>query len=170
MSSSQRCSQAPALRRLAEIESRVRSRKQELEQAKKASAAVLSPASDVEMSPAAAVQIREASAALSVRFDTDQNQREKCFLKKKNSAPPEATKPAAAGVVFRSRAGNAVERSGGLERKPRRPMRGVSLESDEEDMMKLLGDSVELISMSGPGTSSSVKRPHRVGLLSLCQI
>ncbi|XP_032428772.1 uncharacterized protein C19orf44 homolog isoform X2 [Xiphophorus hellerii] len=164
VSSSQHGSQAPALRRLAEIESRVRSRKQELEQAKKASAAVLSQASDVEMSPAAAVHIREASAALSAQFDTDQSQRENCFLKKKNqsiSAPAEAAKHAAAGVGFRSQAGNAVEHSGGLERKPRRPMSGVSLESDEEDMRKLLGDSVESISMSGPGRSSSVKRPHR---------
>ncbi|XP_023195240.1 uncharacterized protein C19orf44 homolog isoform X2 [Xiphophorus maculatus] len=164
VSSSQHGSQAPALRRLAEIESRVRSRKQELEQAKKASAAVLSQASDVEMLPAAAVQIREASAALSAQFDTDQSQREDCFLKKKNqsiSAPAEAAKHAAAGVGFRSQAGNAVEHSGGLERKPRRPMSGVSLESDEEDMRKLLGDSVESISMSGPGRSSSVKRPHR---------
>ncbi|XP_008406030.1 uncharacterized protein C19orf44 homolog isoform X2 [Poecilia reticulata] len=164
VSSSQRGSQAPALRRLADIESRVRSRKQELEQAKNASAAVLSPASDVEMAPEAAVQIREASAALSAQFDTEKSQRENRFLKKKNrssSAPPEATRHAAAGVGFRSRAGDAVELSGGLERKPRRPMSGVSLESDEEDMRKLLGDSVESISMSGPGRSSSVKRPHR---------
>ncbi|XP_014873786.1 uncharacterized protein C19orf44 homolog isoform X2 [Poecilia latipinna] len=164
VSSSQGGSQAPALRRLAEIESRVRSRKQELEQAKKASAAVLSPASDVEMAPEAAVQIKEASAALSAQFDTDQSQRENRFLKKKNrssSAPPEATRHAAAGVGFRSRAGDAVELSGGLERKPRRPMSGVSLGSDEEDMRKLLGDSVESISMSGPGRSSSVKRPDR---------
>uniref|UniRef100_A0A087YDD6 DUF4614 domain-containing protein n=1 Tax=Poecilia formosa TaxID=48698 RepID=A0A087YDD6_POEFO len=165
VSSSQGGFQAPALRRLAEIESRVRSRKQELEQAKKASAAVLSPASDVEMAPEAAVQIKEASAALSAQFDTDQSQRENRFLKKKNrssSAPPEATRHAAAGVGFRSRAGDAVEISGGLERKPRRPMSGVSLGSDEEDMRKLLGDSVESISMSGPGRSSSVKRPDRI--------
>ncbi|XP_054916461.1 uncharacterized protein C19orf44 homolog [Poeciliopsis prolifica] len=164
VSSSQYGSQAPALRRLAEIESRVRNRKQELEQAKRASAAIISPASVVEMSPAAAVQTREASVALSARFNTDQSQRENCFLKKKNcssSAPPEATKHVSADVRFRSQVGDAVEHSGGLERNPRRPMSGVSLESDEEDMRKLLGDSAESISMSGPGRPSSVKRPHR---------
>ncbi|MEQ2166517.1 hypothetical protein GOODEAATRI_029129, partial [Goodea atripinnis] len=152
----QRGSQAPVLRRLAEIESRVRSRKQVLEQAKQATAAAL--------------QNTEASVELSAQADSDQSQKKNHFLKQKtagaaqrtNTASPDAANPADVGVRSRSRASDPAVHSGGLERKPRRVMSGISLESDEEDMKKLIGDSVESLSMLG-----SVKMPHRVGLLSL---
>ncbi|KAK5618311.1 hypothetical protein CRENBAI_019794 [Crenichthys baileyi] len=143
-------SQAPVLRRLAEIESRVWSRKQVLEQAKQATAAAL--------------QNSEASVELSAQADSDQSQKKNHFLKKKpagaaqrtNTASPDATNPADVGVRSRARASDPVGHSGGLERKPRRVMSGISLESDEEDMKKLIGDSVESLSMLG-----SVKMPHR---------
>ncbi|XP_047231184.1 uncharacterized protein C19orf44 homolog isoform X2 [Girardinichthys multiradiatus] len=146
----QRGSQAPVLRRLAEIESHVRSRKQVLEQAKQATAAAL--------------QNTEASVELSAQADSDQSQKKNHFLKQKtagavqrtNTASPDAANPADVGVRSRSRASDPVVHSGGLERKPRRVMSGISLESDEEDMKKLIGDSVESLSMLG-----SVKMPHR---------
>ncbi|KAM4574267.1 uncharacterized protein C19orf44 homolog [Fundulus diaphanus] len=169
VSSSQRGSQAPALRRLAEIESRVRRRKQELEKAKQATAAALSPTSELEISPAAAIQNMEASVELSAQSDSDQSWKENRFLKKTragaaertNTAPPDATNCADAGVRSTSRAADRVIHFGGLERAPRRIMSGVSLESDEEDIKKLLGDSIESISILRPGRVSAVKRPHR---------
>lgn len=175
MSSSQRGSQAPAWRRLAEIESRVRSRKIELEHAKQAAAADLSIASDLKTSPAAAFRNADASVELSARSDGDQSQRGNRFLKKKRTgaaesisdALPEETGQAAVGARSRSRGGDPDVRSRGSERKPRRVMSSVSLESDEEDMKKLLGDSVGAISMVGPGRLSSVTGTHRVGLLYL---
>ncbi|MED6235778.1 hypothetical protein ATANTOWER_000243 [Ataeniobius toweri] len=146
----QRGSQAPVLRRLAEIESRVRSRKQVLEQAKQATAAAL--------------QNTEASVELSAQADSDQSQKKNHFLKQKtagaaqrtNTASPDAANPADVVVRSRSRASDPAVHSGGLERKPRRVMSGISLESDEEDMKKLIGDSVESLSML-----ESVKMPHR---------
>ncbi|XP_041863188.1 uncharacterized protein C19orf44 homolog isoform X1 [Melanotaenia boesemani] len=47
-------------------------------------------------------------------------------------------------VGVRSRAGDPLQHSGGLEVKSGRVMSTVDLESDEEDMRKLLGDSVDL--------------------------
>uniref|UniRef100_A0A146SP10 Carboxyl-ester lipase n=1 Tax=Fundulus heteroclitus TaxID=8078 RepID=A0A146SP10_FUNHE len=169
VSSSQRGSQAPALRRLAEIESRVRRRRQELEKAKQATAAAPSLTADLEISPAAAIQNMEASEELSAQSDSDQSRKENSFLKKTragaaeraNTARPDATNSAEAGVKSTSRAADPVLHFGGLERTPRRIMSGVSLESDEEDIKKLLGDSIESISILGPGRVSAVKRPHR---------
>lgn len=85
VSSSQRGSQTPAWRRLAEIDRRVRSRKIELERAKQSTAADLSLASDVETSPAAAFRNADASVELSARSDSDRSQRGNRFLKKKKS-------------------------------------------------------------------------------------
>ncbi|KAM4739678.1 uncharacterized protein C19orf44 homolog isoform 2-T2 [Anableps anableps] len=169
VASSQLGSQAPALRRLAEIENRVWSRKQELEQAKQASATVLSLTSDLEISPAATIQNMEATVELSAQSNGDQSQRENRFLKKQkagaaertSTAPPEATKRAAVGIRSKSKAGDPVAHSGGLERKPRRVISGISLESDEEDIKELLGDSVDSISIVEPERLSSMKRPHR---------
>ncbi|XP_071343404.1 uncharacterized protein C19orf44 homolog isoform X2 [Trachinotus anak] len=145
-------SQTAALSRLAQIESRIRSRKQAQEQARQG----ISP------QPEAASQSLEGSMPDSAQSSTDQSPKGRRFLKNKaavavdstNTAAPGSQKGPDVGVRSRSRAAGAVIPSAGLEMKSLRIVSGVSLESDEEDMRKLLGDSLD-------STDDSLLRPRR---------
>ncbi|XP_037624754.1 uncharacterized protein C19orf44 homolog isoform X1 [Sebastes umbrosus] len=157
VSSSQRGSQTAALSRLAQIESRIRSRKQVQEQARQEQRPAGNLTSDVGISPPPpppAAQSLEASSG-------DQNLKGRSFLKSKtalavNSSDAAAAAAAAArspksadvGARSRSRAADAVVPSSV------RVVSGVSLESDEEDMRKLLGDSLD-------STDNSFLMPRR---------
>lgn len=155
MSSSQRGSQTAALSRLVQIESRIRSRKQAQEQGPR---------------PAENLAIVE----LSAQSGSDQSLNGKRFLKNKtavavnDSYAPAARSPLGPGVGVRSRSGAAgsVAPSKGLETKSVRVVSGVSLESDEEDMKKLLGDSLDSLDNSFfiPGRPSSIRTADKVPL------
>ncbi|XP_072246305.1 uncharacterized protein C19orf44 homolog [Leuresthes tenuis] len=170
--SSRHGSRTGALSRLAEIESHVHSRKQILEQAKQETKASLSVSSDFVISPSPAIQSREASAQLSALSNSDQRPSEKRFLKKKAALVAECTsnasavapKSAAVRVRSSSKAGNLLEPSERLEMKSVKVIGGVNLESDEEDMRKLLGDSMDSSDHSflEPGRPSSSKRPNKM--------
>ncbi|XP_073332784.1 uncharacterized protein C19orf44 homolog [Pagrus major] len=138
VSSSLRGSQTAALSRLAQIESRVRSRQQVGQATKPAE----NFTSDFGVSPPpAAAQSLEASVQHSAQSSSDQSPRGKRFLKCKTAVAPNNSNTAAGpdvGVRSRSRAADAVVPSASL-----RLVGGVSLESDEEDMKKLLGDSLD---------------------------
>ncbi|XP_029355343.1 uncharacterized protein C19orf44 homolog isoform X2 [Echeneis naucrates] len=145
-------SQAAALSKLAQIESRFRSHMQVQEHARKGA----SP------QPPAALQSVEASLPVSAQSSSDQGLNGKRFLKKKTPVAVENTNTAAAGhpkspdvgVSSKSRAAGTVIPSANLEMKSLRILSGVSLESDEEDMRKLLGDSLD-------STEDSLLRPRR---------
>lgn len=142
MPSSLRTSQTTALNKLAEIESRIRSRKQTQEQTRQGTKPAFNPVSDLGISPQPpSIQSPEAPVQLSAQSSSDQSPRGNRFLK--NRATGENTAPAGVGVRSRSRAANHVSSLEGLEMKSVRITSGVSLESDEEDMKKLLGDSVD---------------------------
>ncbi|XP_038147657.1 uncharacterized protein C19orf44 homolog isoform X2 [Cyprinodon tularosa] len=146
-------SQAPAWRRLAEIESRVRNRQQELQQAKRAT-------------QAAAVQNTEASVEPSEDSDSEQSRKGKRFLKKTSAATAEGTDaapPAGVGDRSRSGGGSAEIRSGGLEKKQRREGSAINLESDEEDIKELLGDSFHRLSSGGSPQVTLSHPDRRVG-------
>ncbi|KAM4548067.1 uncharacterized protein C19orf44 homolog isoform 2-T2 [Odontesthes bonariensis] len=170
--SSQHGSQTAGLSRLAEIERHVRSRKQVLEQAKQGPKASLSGSSDCVTSPSPAAQSMEASVQLSALSNSEQRQSEKRFLKKKaalvaecaNTASAVAPNVAAVRVRSSSKAGNLLEPSEPLEMKSVKVMGGVNLESDEEDMRKLLGDSMDSSDHSflEPGRPSSSKRADKM--------
>ncbi|XP_018525306.1 uncharacterized protein C19orf44 homolog [Lates calcarifer] len=152
VSSSQYGSQTAAMSRLAQIESRIRSWKQALEQAGQG----ISPP------PGAASQSLEASMPASAQSSSDQSLKGKCFLKKRTDVAVDSTNIVASGspkspevgVRSKSRASGTVIPSAGLGLKSLRVVRGVSLESDEEDMRKLLGDSLD-------STDNSLLRPVR---------
>ncbi|XP_076579324.1 uncharacterized protein C19orf44 homolog [Chaetodon auriga] len=144
VSSSLRGSQTAALNRLAQIESRIRSRQLAGQGPKSAE----NLTTDLGVSPPPAAQSTEVSVQLSAQSNRDQSLKGTRFLK--NNSAVNNSNPAAAarapqgpdvGVRSRSRAADAVVPSVGLETKSVRVVRGVSLESDEEDMRKLLGDS-----------------------------
>ncbi|XP_042372921.1 putative protein TPRXL [Plectropomus leopardus] len=153
VSSSQRGSQTAALTRLAQIESRIRSRMQ-VQEPKPAE----SLTSDLRISPPAAAPTPEASVQLSAQPSSDQSPRGKRFLKNRSgkaaAAAAAARSPEAADVGVRSRS-----RSRSRAADVPSAERAVSLESDEEDMRKLLGDSFDSIddSINIPGRPS-VKR------------
>ncbi|XP_068176248.1 uncharacterized protein C19orf44 homolog isoform X2 [Antennarius striatus] len=140
--SSFRGSQTAALSRLSQIESRFCSRLQARQ--------VPQPAEDLtssmRISLPAAAQSPEASVEASEESSSHQSFRGKRFLKKNTSAAVINTKTASVqpqqapnvGVRSRSRAADAMIPVG-VDAK--RVTSGVSLESDEEDMRKLLGDS-----------------------------
>ncbi|XP_070816853.1 uncharacterized protein C19orf44 homolog isoform X2 [Chaetodon trifascialis] len=137
-------SQTAALNRLAQIESRIRSRQLAGQGPKSAE----NLTSDLGVSPPPAAQSTEASVQLSAQRNRDQSLKGTRFLKNNtaviNSNPAVAARApqgSDVGVRSRSRAADAVVLSVGLETKSVRVVRGVSLESDEEDMRKLLGDS-----------------------------
>ncbi|XP_062252305.1 uncharacterized protein C19orf44 homolog [Platichthys flesus] len=124
-------SETAALSRLAQIESSLRSRKQVQEAARQP----ISPPPET------------TSVPVSVQSSSDQSLNGKRFLKNKAAA-----KTAAAsgfpnvpdvGVRSRSRAADAELSLARLEIKSMRVVRSVNLESDEEDMRKLLGDSLD---------------------------
>lgn len=134
VSSSRLGSQTAAKSRLDQIEMRIRSRQQALEQARRGS----SP------QPEAVLQSVEASSHSS----SDQSPKGKRFLKNKaavtvhssNSASPKGPD---VGVTCRPRDVGRIVPPAALERETLRVVSGVSLESDEEDMRKLLGDSLD---------------------------
>lgn len=136
-----RGSQTAALSRLADIESRIRSRKQVGQ--------LLKPASDLGTSPTPAPPAAAApqSVRLSPQSSGEQSPRGKRFLKSSRAEGVNTSKPAGpdVGAGSRSRAADAAGPSAGLEM---RRLTGVSLESDEEDMKKLLGDSLDSIDTS----------------------
>lgn len=125
----------------------------------------LSLTSDLGISPPAAARVLQSSeASMQLQPGSAQSLRGSRFLKKKaaestNTSPPAAPKRVDASV--RSRAAAASE---GLERQSVRLMSGVSLDSDEEDMRKLLGDSMDSTDFSflRPGRPSSLKKPDEV--------
>lgn len=105
------------------------------------------------------------------KSSSDQSPRGNRFLKKKTTSAFEGTDTATAalksadvGVRSRSRACNLVDSS--REKNEHRIMNTVSLESDEEDMRKLLGDSIDLTDCSfiRPEKPSSMKEPNKVRL------
>ncbi|XP_034071884.1 uncharacterized protein C19orf44 homolog isoform X3 [Gymnodraco acuticeps] len=128
VSSSQRGSQAAALSKLAQIESRVRSRMQVQDHG---------PAESVASNMGAASPSQEAPVRLSAQSNSEQSRGGKHFLKNKTAG---AAGSPDVGVRSRSRAAEFAGPAAGLDRKP---VRGVSLESDEEDMRKLLGESLD---------------------------
>ncbi|XP_038572746.1 uncharacterized protein C19orf44-like isoform X2 [Micropterus salmoides] len=145
VSSSQRGSQTAALSRLAQIESRIHTRKQ----ARQGPVPAENLTSDLEISQPPAAQSLEASVQLSAQSSSDQSLRGNRFLKKNvavavnNSAAARSPEGTDVGVRSRSRAADAVVPLVGSDTKSVRVVSGVSLESDEEDMRKLLGDSLD---------------------------
>ncbi|XP_040896538.1 uncharacterized protein C19orf44 homolog isoform X2 [Toxotes jaculatrix] len=147
-------SQTAALSRLAQIESRIRSYKQAKEQARQG----ISPP------PEAAAQSLESSlpVPVSAQSSSDQGLKGKRFLKNKAVVAVDSTNVADAGspggpdvgVRSKSRAAGTVFPLVSLEKKSLRVVSAVSLESDEEDMKKLLGDSLD-------STDNSLSRPER---------
>lgn len=170
VSSSQRGSQTAALSRLAQIESRIRSHKQARPGPKPAE----NLTSDVGISPPPPTQSLGASVQLSAQSSSDQSLKGKHFLKNKtavavnnsNTAAASSPKGPDVGVRSRSRAADAVVPWAGLETKSVRVVSGVSLESDEEDMRKLLGDSLDSTDNSFllTGRPSSVRTTDKVPL------
>lgn len=149
VSSSQHGSQAAALSKLAQIESRVRSRMQVQDHG---------PAESVASNMGAASPSQEAPVRLSAQSSSEQSRGGKHFLKNKTAG---AAGSPDVGVRSRSRAAEFAGPAAGLDRKP---VRGVSLESDEEDMRKLLGESLdsEDHSFLAPVRASSLRTADKV--------
>ncbi|XP_017289768.1 uncharacterized protein C19orf44 homolog isoform X2 [Kryptolebias marmoratus] len=145
-------SQAAALSRLSEIESRINSRKQTLEEARQATKAAINLTSDLRMSVTAAIQSTEAPEQLSAHSSSEQSQKKNRFLKQK------AVAPILSDVGGRSRA--RTTDPVGLKMASARVISGVSLESDEEDIRELLGDSMDSSNYSSSESrkTSSMKR------------
>ncbi|XP_060887093.1 uncharacterized protein C19orf44 homolog [Labrus mixtus] len=146
VSSSQRGSQNAALSRLAQIESRIRSRKQAQEQAgqgsKKFEEELTSDLGDLSPPPPAAPSLDTAE-----HISAQSSLGGKCFLKNSTAAAVSSRDVRSLngpdpGVRSRSRAAAEVFPSASLKTKSLGVVSGVSLESDEEDMKKLLGDSL----------------------------
>lgn len=176
-SSSRHATQTASLTRLAEIESRIRSRKQAQEQARQETKSALILTSDLGVSssaPARVTQTPETSVQQSVQSSSDQSLRGTRFLKKKaagalentNTSLTMAPKSVDVSVRVRSRAADRVASSERLETKSVKLTSGVSLESDEEDMKKLLGDSLDSTDYSflRPGRPASMKKSDKVHL------
>ncbi|KAM7012017.1 uncharacterized protein C19orf44 homolog [Tautogolabrus adspersus] len=167
VSSSQRGSQNAALSRLAQIESRIRSRKLAQEQAgqgSKKSAEELTSNLGISPPPPAAPSL-ETPEYISAQCSSDQSLGGKRFLKNStaaavNSRDVRSLNGSDPGVRSRSRAADVVFPSATLKTKSLGVVSGVSLESDEEDMKKLLGDSLDSMENSFlvPERLSSSKR------------
>uniref|UniRef100_A0AAQ6IKT3 DUF4614 domain-containing protein n=1 Tax=Anabas testudineus TaxID=64144 RepID=A0AAQ6IKT3_ANATE len=176
VSSSQRGSQTAALSRLAQIESRFRSRKQSQEQARQAPKAAHNLNSDLGFSaPTEAVtQSLEPSVPISAQSSSEQSLKGKRFLKNKAAAAVDSTNTATsgspkgpdAGVMSWSRAAAAAAAAAvplvSLDTKSVRATRGLSLESDEEDMRKLLGDSLDSENSFSRPEVSFIKKPDKM--------
>lgn len=153
MPSSRHSSQTAVISRLAQIESRIHSRQQTQKQATSEIVTIPSPPK---------VEERPVSALSS----SDEGQKGKRFLKNRTAvanvvavgSPPGSSfgtgQPKTADVVT----------SAMLEKKPPKVVSGVCLESDEEDMRKLLGECVDSgdESLIGPGRLSSVRTMAKV--------
>ncbi|XP_026160362.1 uncharacterized protein C19orf44 homolog isoform X2 [Mastacembelus armatus] len=163
VSSSQHGSQTAALRKLAEIESRIRNRKQQQERARQGPKPAHNLTSDLGISPSpeAVSQALKTSAPVSAQLSNDQSVKGKRFLKTKANVVSDSVGAAGsvknpdAGVMSWSRAASAAVPLVGLETRSVRAVSGVSLESDEEDMRKLLGDSFD-------STDNSLLRPEKI--------
>ncbi|KAL6108546.1 uncharacterized protein ACO6RY_19052 [Pungitius sinensis] len=150
-----RGSQAAALSRLAQIESRIGSCKRVQGDARQGPKPGDNLTSDKEISPTPAARSLEAPVQLSAQSSSDQSLKGISFLKNRTTTVNNLTTTAAAaawppkggdvGVWSRSRAADTVVPLAALEKKPVRVVSGVSLESDEEDMRKLLGDTLDSI-------------------------
>lgn len=147
-----RGSQTAALSRLADLESRIRGRKPAGQVPKPASDLILSPAPS-SPAPAAAAQPLGPSAAaaaaaqplgLSPPSSDEQSLKGKRFLKSNRASGVKAGQPAGPGVGMGPRPGAADGPQPSASTEMRR-LTGVSLESDEEDMKKLLGDSLDSV-------------------------
>lgn len=166
MSSLSSGSQAAALNRLSEIEKRVNSRRQAIKETRQATKSAPDLTSDLRASVTVVdtARLAEASEQLSAHSSSDRSQ-ENRFLKKKAVGSAAAVDP-----IFSDGSGQSRTRATdpvGLKPKPARVTRAVSLDSDEEDMRKLLGDTMDSTdySSSGPKITSSVKRPNKVFVL-----
>lgn len=160
VASSQRGYQNAALNRLDQIESRIRSHKQAQERNRQASKPSESKTSDFNISPVPGTKSPEAPLQPSAQSSSDQSLPRKRFLKKTTAANAAATSPRGQDSAGRSvsRAAEAVFPSVSWDKKPGRVVSGVSLESDEEDMKKLLGDSLDSMdssSLKAGGPSSA---------------
>lgn len=118
---------------MAEIENRIRSRKQGRQRPKPAEDLTL----DLGLSP---------TVQHSAESSNDQNRRGKLFLKNDTVVTPNNNSIAGAHAGVRSTSRAAT--SAGSETKSVRAVRTVSLESDEEDMRKLLGDLFDSVEKS----------------------
>ncbi|XP_034736307.1 uncharacterized protein C19orf44 homolog isoform X2 [Etheostoma cragini] len=165
-SSSQQGSQTAALRRLVHIESHIHSGMQVQEHARHGQKSVENLTSDVGISPPPVAHSLEAPVQFSAKSSSDKSLKGKRFLKNVTSVAVDssittaARPPNEADFCVRSIAGDAVVTSGGLEKKSVRVVSGVSLESDEEDIQKLLGGSLDSIdnNFSIPGRCSFRRR------------
>lgn len=164
-----RGSQTAALSRLADLESRIRGRKPAGQVLKPASDLMLSPAPS-SPAPAAAAQPLGPSAAaaaaqplgLSPPSSDEQSLKGKRFLKSNRASGVKAGQPAGPGVGMGPRPGAADGAQPSASTEMRR-LTGVSLESDEEDMKKLLGDSLDSVNSYFTRTRpKSSKTAHKV--------
>ncbi|KAF3691334.1 putative protein C19orf44 [Channa argus] len=145
VSSYQRGSQTAALNKLAQIESRFLSRKQPQELTRQGSKPAHNQTSYLGISPTPQAVT---SVPLSAQSSSDQSLKRKSFLKNKATVSVGNTENAAsgcpkgqdAGVRSWSRAASAVVPMVDIVTKSVRAASNVGLESDEEDMRKLLGD------------------------------
>ncbi|XP_034036223.1 uncharacterized protein C19orf44 homolog [Thalassophryne amazonica] len=153
--SSQLGKQTAALSRLAEIERRVRSKKEALQQVKPGLKAVH------------AVSQPPCTHSLEVGVSSsDESTTKKNFIKNEQAAGTDmrntavSDDPKVPDVGFRSKSRAAVASVPlvSLETKSLRGMSGVSLESDEEDMQKMLGDSFNSTDFSLMKPETSVKK------------
>lgn len=149
-----RSSQTAALSRLADLESRMRSRN-------------LRPSPGPSVPPAASPPPSSSAGAaqpfgLSPSSSDEQSLKGKRFLKSTRAAGVKTSPPAGPGVGAGRRPGGAdgAEPPAGTEM---RWTAGVSLESDEEDMKKLLGDS-----LSSMNSYLTAARPAAEEVLSHC--
>ncbi|XP_013872893.1 uncharacterized protein C19orf44 homolog [Austrofundulus limnaeus] len=155
-------SQAAARSRLSEIEKRVNSRRQAIGDTRQAAKSAPDLTWDWRALVTAvdAVRPAEASEQLLAHSSSEQSQKIR-FLKNQAAGSAAAVDPIipdGSGRI-RTRTTDPV----GLKLKPAAVTRGVSLDSDEEDMKKLLGDSMDSTdnSSSGPKKTSSVKRLNK---------
>ncbi|XP_056270463.1 uncharacterized protein C19orf44 homolog isoform X2 [Pseudoliparis swirei] len=157
LSSSQQGSQAAALSKLAQIESRVRSRKQVQGEARRGPQPAENQTSGVGISPPLAALSLEAPVQLSAQSSGNRSLKGIRFLKNKAAVTVNdiTTTTAAAGLP---KGGAVGVRSGSRATKSLRVVSGVSLESDEEDMRKLLGESLDSVGDRFlPGRPSSMR-------------
>ncbi|XP_031174247.2 uncharacterized protein C19orf44 homolog isoform X1 [Sander lucioperca] len=169
VSSSQQGSQTAALSRLAQVESHIHSGKQVQEHARQGQKPAENLTSDVGISPPPVAHSLEDPVQLSAQSSSDTSLKGKRFFKNVtavavNNSNTAAPKEADFGVRSRSRAADAVVPSGGLATKSIRAVSGVSLEIDEEDMKKLLGDSLDSIDNNFliPGRPSFIRRADKL--------